>query len=115
MIAEGQIVLFKFPQTDQAAGKLRPALVIRKLPGQYNDWLVCMVSSRLDQAVPNFDETVSLSDSDFEASGLKVPSVIRICRLAVVESAILVGALGRLSDERLSRIRHALSAWIQSR
>jgi hypothetical protein len=28
MISEGQIVLFRFPQTDQQAGKLRPALVV---------------------------------------------------------------------------------------
>ena len=39
MIREGQIVLFRFPQTDRTSGKLRPALVIRKLPGQYDDWL----------------------------------------------------------------------------
>ena len=31
MISEGQIVLFKFPQTDQEEGKLRPSLVLRKL------------------------------------------------------------------------------------
>ncbi len=39
MISEGQIVLFKFPQTDQKEGKLRPALVLRELPGKFNDWL----------------------------------------------------------------------------
>lgn len=33
MTAEGQIVLFAFPQTDQAAGKLRPAL----LTNDHND------------------------------------------------------------------------------
>jgi mRNA interferase MazF len=32
MISEGQIVLFKFPQTDQKEGKLRPALILRELP-----------------------------------------------------------------------------------
>jgi mRNA interferase MazF len=37
MIDEGQIVLFKFPQTDQKIGKLRPALVLRRLPGQFDD------------------------------------------------------------------------------
>jgi hypothetical protein len=41
MIAEGQVVLFRFPQTDQTEGSLRPALVLRQLPGQYNDWLIC--------------------------------------------------------------------------
>jgi mRNA interferase MazF len=38
VIQEGQIVLFRFPLTDQIPGKLRPALVLRKLPGTYDDW-----------------------------------------------------------------------------
>ena len=33
MIREGQVVLFKFPYTDQIEGKLRPALVILKVVG----------------------------------------------------------------------------------
>jgi mRNA interferase MazF len=105
MIAEGQIVIFRFPQTDQTAGKLRPALAIRKLPGPYDDWLVCMVSSQLGRAVPDFDEIIAPGEPDFEPSGLKVPSVIRIGRLAVVEGSIFIGALGHLSTERLARIR----------
>jgi len=35
----GQIVLFRFPQTDLEDGKLRPALLVGKLPGEYDDWL----------------------------------------------------------------------------
>jgi mRNA interferase MazF len=35
----GQIVLFRFPQTDLVEGKLRPALLLGKLPGEYDDWL----------------------------------------------------------------------------
>jgi mRNA interferase MazF len=45
MIAERQVVLFQFPQNDQHPGKIRPALIIRKLPGIYDDWLICMISS----------------------------------------------------------------------
>lgn len=52
MIAEGQIVLLRFPQTNKMEGKLRPALVIRQLPVQYDDWLICMVSSQIDQKYP---------------------------------------------------------------
>ncbi len=29
----GQVVLFQFPQTDIEGGKLRPALLLGKLPG----------------------------------------------------------------------------------
>jgi hypothetical protein len=31
----GQLVLFNFPQTNLIRGKLRPALLIGKLPGSY--------------------------------------------------------------------------------
>ncbi len=112
MIHEGQVVLLRFPQTDQAAAKLRPALVIRKLPGPHRDWLICMVSSQLTQAVPEFDEVVGSADFDFVASGLKTPSVIRISRLAVVEEEVLLGAIGEVSADRVSRIKRRLSQWI---
>jgi mRNA interferase MazF len=74
MISEGQIILFKFPQTDQQAGKLRPALVLRKMSGRYDDWLICMISSQLHQKIQKLDEFITTEDSDFIQSGLKVPS-----------------------------------------
>jgi len=113
MIQEGQIVLFRFPKTDMAEGKLRPALVIRKLPGPHDDWLVCMISSQVDRAIDEFDEVISTNDSDFANSGLKTESVIRLSRLAAVERKVLVGALGRIGSERLNRIRESLSAWLR--
>ncbi|MEA1928726.1 MAG: type II toxin-antitoxin system PemK/MazF family toxin, partial [Candidatus Auribacterota bacterium] len=97
MIQEGQIVLFRFPQTDQTAGKLRPSLILRKSPGQYDDWLICMISSQLSQKIPDFDEVLTDTDPDFRLSGLKFPSIIRICRLAVVEGNILLGTIGEIS------------------
>ena len=59
MVQEGQVVLFKFPYTDQMEGKLRPALVIRKVPGPHDDWLSCMISSQLSQGIDGFDEFLS--------------------------------------------------------
>ena len=114
MITEGQIVLFKFPQTNQIEGKLRPALVLRQLPGKYNDWLICMISSQFDQKIPDFDEIVAPEDSDFKQSGLKLPSIIRIFRIAVINSDILLGKLGNIDKPRLLRIKQKLSCWIQN-
>ena len=62
MISEGQITLFKFPQTDQQAGKLRPALVLRKMPGRYDDWLICMISFKLHQKIQELDEVITAKD-----------------------------------------------------
>jgi mRNA interferase MazF len=112
MVAEGQTVLFKFPQTDQQEGKLRPALVIRRVPGQYDDWLVCMISSRLDQETTGFDEIVRPGDADYEKSGLKVGSLIRIGRLAVINKDILVGRIGEIDAARLLRIKRKLAEWL---
>lgn len=112
MIREGQVVLFRFPHANQEEGKLRPALVIRQLPGAYEDWLICMISSQLSQEVPSFDEIISEKDGDFASSGLKFASVIRIGRLAVVYKTILIGAIGEVSTDRLTRIKNRLSEWL---
>jgi len=113
MIAEGQVILFRFPQTDQTEAKLRPALVLNQLPGPHNDWLICMISSQLHQAIPDFDEVLTSRDSDFEESGLKSASVIRISRLAVVDSYILLGKLGQIDKQRLTRIKRKIASWIE--
>jgi mRNA interferase MazF len=65
---------------------LRPALVVRKLPGHYQDWLICMISSQLSEEIPGFDEVISPEDVDFNGSGLRVKSLIRTGRLAVVNA-----------------------------
>ena len=36
----GQIVLFRFPHSDLEEGKLRPALLLGKLPGEHGDFHV---------------------------------------------------------------------------
>jgi len=112
MIQDGQIVLFTFPQTDQVAGRLRPALVLRSVPGPYNDWLICMISTRLYQQVAELDEVVRENDSDFLLTGLKTTSLVRVTRIAIVSADLLHGAVGNLAADRLERIRSRLARWI---
>jgi mRNA interferase MazF len=108
----GKLALLRFPHTDLGVGKLRPVLLIAKVPGPFSDWLVAMVSTHLEQAIPGFDEIVSEEDPDFAASGLKRASVVRIGRLAIVEANLLLGEIGEISTERLNRIRRRLADWI---
>lgn len=108
----GQIVLFRFPQTDLEEGKLRPALLLGQLPSEHDDWLICMISSQLRHSVPEFDEIVRGEDFDFAGSGLKVASVVRIGRLAVVQGELLLGAIGQIAPERLQRIKRRLAEWL---
>ena len=71
-----------------------------------------MISTQLWHYVPDFDEIVRPDEPDFAGTGLKSASVIRTGRLAVVESGILLGAVGRIAPEPLHRIKASLSHWL---
>lgn len=71
-----------------------------------------MISLQLSKEVAGFDEIISEKDDDFISSGLRQASLIRIARLAVVEKAILLGAIGEISPVRLNRIKNRLSDWL---
>ena len=108
----GQIVLTHFPFTNLTGAKLRPVLLLKKSSNFQDDWLVCMVSSQLHQADTGFDEILTPQDSDFAGTGLKAPSVLRLSRLAVLDGTLLLGSIGAISDERLSRVRTRLAEWL---
>jgi len=110
----GQVALVPFPRVDLTSGKPRPVLLLARVPGPHEDWLVCMFSTKLHQAVQGFDEVINTNASDFEQSGLKVSSVIRVARLAVVSEDMLVGRIGEIGEERLRRIQKTLAGWILS-
>jgi mRNA interferase MazF len=110
----GQLAIVQFPTVALSEGKPRPVLLIALLPGPYDDWLVSTLSTQLQQTVAGFDEVIDQTQNDFQTSGLKVASVIRIARLAVVPASMLVGAIGEVSPERLQRIRQRLAGWVSN-
>jgi len=87
-------------------------LLIGKLPGDYDDWLICMISSQIYHYVSDFDEIIQEDDPDFMESGLKTASVIRIGRLAVVDGNMLLGATGKIASDRLRHIKTRLADWL---
>ncbi len=71
------------------------------------------ISSRVHQAVAEFDELISPGDPDFASSKLKAVSVIRLGRLATVDRQLIRARLGAIGEERFVRIRQRLITWIQ--
>jgi mRNA interferase MazF len=108
----GDVVLIRFPQADLQTGKLRPALVIAIAPGRHPDILLALITSRISQATPNFDDLIKIDDPDFTTSGLKVRSVVRLSRLVTVEAAVISARLGRISRSRTTQIRQRLANWL---
>jgi mRNA interferase MazF len=112
MMQAGQIVLFRFPHTDLGEGKMRPTLLVAKVPGRFDDWLACALSTQLHQQVEGFDEVIREGDADYVQSGLKSESLVRVGRLGVLNGAIFEGAVGEISAERLKRIKARLVKWL---
>ena len=112
MHREGSIVLFSFPETGGAPGKVRPALLLRKLPNSSDDWLICLISSQLRHRVLDLNEVIYSTDKDFPQSGLKVPSLFRASRLNVSSQVLFRGIIGKISDDRLKKLRANLANWL---
>jgi len=113
-VKSGDVVLVRFPQTDLQEGKLRPALVLATSPSHHNDVLLAMITSRLYQAIPEFDEVIELTDADYPNTGLKARSVVRLSRLVSVETSIINAKLGEISIERLGKAKKRLIDWLQN-
>ncbi len=105
----GDISLVRFPRVDLQKGKYRPVLLLSKIPGPFDDCLICAITSQLRHETKGWDERMESTDEDFKQSGLKVPSLIRIGKLATVESEILEDTLGETSSERLKKILKRLT------
>ena len=107
---EGNVVILFMPQADGAV-KNRPAVILREMP-PFRDVLVCGISTQLRQALNDFDDIISPSDPDFELSGLKDESVIRLGFLVVVPRNKIIGAIGSIAPERHKRLLQRLSSYL---
>jgi mRNA interferase MazF len=71
-----------------------------------------MISTKLQLQVTEIDEVIHDADPDFPQTGLKLTSLVRVTRLAVVSAGILHEAIGSVTDQRFNSIRLPLAQWI---
>jgi mRNA interferase MazF len=108
---EGDILLASLPQGDGTL-KDRPVLFLKRMP-PFQDFLVCGISTQIQQAVPELDETIVPADVDFRTSGLKAASLIRLGYLAVLPRPTVKGRLGSVSAARRNRLLTSLSEFLR--
>ena len=95
---EGDIVLTSITQADGKT-KLRPALVLREMPGRFNDILLCGISSQVHLKIEDFDELIVAADPHFQETGLLASSIIRLGFIADIPRDSIPGSIGRISEE----------------
>jgi len=86
----GDIVLIKFPFTNNTTFKKRPALVIKDTHD--GDVIVCRITSKLYNSAYDFEL------KNWILNGLKIPSVIRVHKIASLESILIDFKLGQLDS-----------------
>ncbi len=109
---ERDVVLMPIAQAD-GQKKPRPVLLLREMP-KYGDFLVCGISSQLQQYISNFDELIQFNDTDFPDSELIKSSVVRLSFLAIVRRAELMGQLGTISLDRHQHLLSNLANYLQA-
>ena len=96
-IETGSIVLLRFPFTDGVGYKRRPALVLKDC--EDGDVLVCRITSKI------YNSKYDIYLNDWLQFGLKLPSVVRIHKMASLETDMVETIMGQIGDTILGNIK----------
>ena len=106
----GDVVLLEMPRTAGRSSKLRPALVLARLPGPYQTWLVCGVSTQTEGLVDGWDEVLEPQQPWFAATGLHRQSAVRLSFLSAVDEPTITGRIGVVPRSVVNRQRRRLAS-----
>ncbi len=107
---EGDVILASLSQAD-GNRKTRPVICLREMPS-FDDMLVCGISTKLRHEISGFDELISQVAHDFQLTGLRETSLIRLSFLGILSTKDLAGSLGSISPERHRRLLERLSEYL---
>jgi len=97
----GDIVLLRFPFTDGNTFKRRPALIVNDC--EDGDIIVCRITSRL------YNSKYDIYIDNWEKSGLKLPSIIRVHKIATLEKNMVELIMGKIDETLKADIRNIFS------
>jgi len=104
----GEIYLARFPFGDVPGMKLRPVLLLTGTIGSVPEVLVAYISSVLPpQPLPS-DLILDPTQPAFETTNLKVPSALRLHKLATIHSSSLARHLGVLESAQQGAVGEKL-------
>ena len=102
---QGDLVLVPFPFTDLSGSKIRPALVL--LTGSL-DVTLAFISTQL-----HWQDPTDLLLYPTALNSLKKASLIRLSKLATIDSTLVQGRLGELSANELKQVHQHLRILFQ--
>ena len=93
-----KIVLIAFPFDDLSGTKVRPAVCLTDFISQHNHIIFAFITSNISAATELTDLIIEDSNVDFEHTGLKVSSVLKLRRLLTISDNIIQKVIGILPE-----------------
>lgn len=101
---KNKIVLVPFPFDDFSSTKVRPALCLTHTISNFEHIVICFISSKIPKSKEESDIILDITDLDFDKTGLKVASTIRLHRLVTIPKLLIQRQLGYLPSSQISII-----------
>ncbi|OFY28798.1 MAG: hypothetical protein A2275_04460 [Bacteroidetes bacterium RIFOXYA12_FULL_35_11] len=102
---KGDIVLIPFPFTDLTGIKTRPAVI---LIAEVADVTVSFITTQV-----KWQEQFDLLLEPTKKNGLKKTSLIRLSKLATIDTDLLIGRLGSIDTKQIEKLNLNLKSLLQ--
>ncbi len=99
-MTRGKVVLIPFPFDDLSTAKVRPAVCLTNPIGPHQQVILAFISSQIPTDLLQTDLVLDSKLDDFETTGLRVSSTLRIHRLMTATTGLIRRELGELSTQR---------------
>ena len=103
--SKNEVVLVRYPFTDQSISKVRPAVVV-STPHESADAMVVPLTSRVSGL-----RRGEFALADWAAIGLHVPTAAKR-GLYTVSSRLVLKSIGRLTPADAAKLEQSLRAWL---
>ena len=104
-----KIVLIDFDFTDVNKSKLRPALILTN-SNKYEDFIVAAITSKIPTNPEKGDVILKSDDKNFYKTGLEVTSLIKLTKIATVNSRRIKGELGVLPKGHENKVQKGIKS-----
>ena len=102
------IVLVSFPFDDFSATKVRPALCLTNRIGKMEHVVVAFISSKIPVELFESDLIIRLNSIEWEGTGLKSDSVVRLHKLTTLPTKVFRSKLGDINENLEKKVAKKL-------
>ena len=104
----GKVVLVPFPFDDLTGEKVRPAVCLTSSIGSHRHIILAFITSKIPNDLLDTDIVLDSNNADFNVTGLRMSSTIRLHRVMTVTTTLIKRELGELSPKMRAEVAEKL-------